>query len=73
MPEEEIGMVLASVWQSRGIILAMPTYEYQMFPPVAHVLDDAFRKRCSTSTAYVWEVLAGLAVPKRGQELGGKA
>ncbi|NIZ19256.1 FprA family A-type flavoprotein [Entomospira culicis] len=45
VPEEEIGMVLASVWQSRGIILAMPTYEYQMFPPVAHVLDDAFRKK----------------------------
>lgn len=45
VPDEEIGMVLASIWQSKIIILAMPTYEYQMFPPIAHVLDDAFRKK----------------------------
>ncbi|NIZ47328.1 FprA family A-type flavoprotein [Entomospira nematocerorum] len=44
-PDEEIGMALSDIWRSKGIILAMPTYEYQMFPPIAHVLDDCNRKK----------------------------
>jgi anaerobic nitric oxide reductase flavorubredoxin len=45
VPDEETGFALASIWRSKGIILAMPSYEYQMFPPVAHVLDDCHRKK----------------------------
>lgn len=44
VPEEEHGFILADAWRSRGIILGMPTYEYKMFPPMAHVLDELIRK-----------------------------
>ena len=44
VPNEEIGHVLGSAWRSSGLVLAMPTYEYRMFPPMAHVIDDFERK-----------------------------
>ncbi|MCL2520397.1 MAG: FprA family A-type flavoprotein [Spirochaetaceae bacterium] len=31
---------LAHVYYSKGLILAMPTYEYKMFPPIAHFIND---------------------------------
>lgn len=37
--EPQISYLLADCWRSEGIILGMPTYEYRMFPPMAHVLD----------------------------------
>lgn len=37
--EPKISYLLADCWRSEGIILGMPTYEYRMFPPMAHVLD----------------------------------
>ncbi|TCT16999.1 flavorubredoxin [Natranaerovirga pectinivora] len=45
VPEDSWGTVLASVWNSTGIILAMPTYEYKMFPPVAAVLEEIGKKK----------------------------
>ena len=44
VPNDDIGYVLGSAWRSSGLVLAMPTYEYRMFPPMAHVLDDFGRK-----------------------------
>ena len=43
VPEEHVGLILASAWKSASIILGMPTYEYEMFPPMAWVL-DIFRR-----------------------------
>ena len=45
VPEDHCGEILASVWSSTGLILAMPTYEYKMFPPMAAVLDELCRKK----------------------------
>ncbi len=39
VPQEHASYVLASAWKSAGLVLGMPTYEYRMFPPMAHVLD----------------------------------
>jgi len=52
VPETSWGTVLASVWTSTGIILAMPTYEYKMFPPVAAVLDEIGKKKAQNRIAF---------------------
>jgi flavorubredoxin len=44
VPQSHIGDILASAWEATGIALAMPTYEYQMFPPMAVILDELGRK-----------------------------
>ncbi len=45
VPQTHVGEILASVWRSTGVLLAMPTYEYKMFPPMAAVLDELGKKR----------------------------
>lgn len=45
VPQDDIGYILASAWKSAGLVLAMPTYEYKMFPPMATVVDDLMVKR----------------------------
>ncbi len=45
VPEDSWGTVLASAWNSTGIILAMPTYEYKMFPPMAAALEELGKKK----------------------------
>ncbi len=45
VPEDHVSFILSSAWKSTGLILGMPTYEYKMFPPLAHVLDDLARKK----------------------------
>ena len=45
VPDSSWGEVLTSVWTSKGVILAMPTYEYKMFPPMAAVLEEIGRKK----------------------------
>lgn len=52
VPEDSWGTVLASAWVSTGIILAMPTYEYKMFPPMAAVLDELGRKKVQGRKAF---------------------
>ena len=39
VPEANISYILAAAWRSAGLVIAMPTYEYKMFPPMANVLD----------------------------------
>ncbi|MEX2718162.1 MAG: FprA family A-type flavoprotein [Candidatus Sigynarchaeum springense] len=39
VPETDASWVLASAWQSAGLVIAMPTYEYSIFPPMAYILD----------------------------------
>ncbi|MDR2069316.1 MAG: FprA family A-type flavoprotein [Spirochaetaceae bacterium] len=44
VPDENVSWVLADAYKSAGLVLAMPTYEYAMFPPMAYVL-DIFRRK----------------------------
>ena len=37
--------ILPSLWMRQGVIVGAPTYEGKLFPPMAHVLDMAGRKR----------------------------
>lgn len=39
IPRDHASFVLADAWRSKGLIIGMPTYEYKMFPPMAHLLD----------------------------------
>ena len=52
VPETNIGDILASVWTSTGVVLAMPTYEYKMFPPMAAVLDELGKKKVLNRKAF---------------------
>ncbi|HHY81910.1 MAG TPA: FprA family A-type flavoprotein [Clostridiales bacterium] len=52
VPETSWGTVLASVWTSTGVILAMPTYEYKMFPPAAAILDEMGKKKVQNRIAF---------------------
>ncbi|MDR3201097.1 MAG: FprA family A-type flavoprotein [Spirochaetales bacterium] len=45
VPHDDVSYILASAWKSTGLIFGMPTYEYKMFPPVAHVIDELGRKK----------------------------
>jgi flavorubredoxin len=45
VPNEDASYILADAYRSEGILIAMPTYEYKMFPPMAYVLDLFERKR----------------------------
>jgi flavorubredoxin len=44
VPDENISYVLAAAYQSSGLVIAMPTYEYALFPPMAYAL-DIFRRK----------------------------
>ena len=44
VPNEDVSYILADAYRSEGILVAMPTYEYKMFPPMAYVLDLFERK-----------------------------
>jgi flavorubredoxin len=44
VPDENISYILAAAYKSAGIVIAMPTYEYAVFPPMAYVL-DIFRRK----------------------------
>ncbi len=45
IPETHVSFVLPAVLRARGVIIAAPTYEYKMFPPMAAVIDDIGRKK----------------------------
>ncbi|MDR1575571.1 MAG: FprA family A-type flavoprotein [Treponema sp.] len=44
VPDEHISWVLMDAYKSSALVLAMPTYEYAMFPPMSYVL-DMFRRK----------------------------
>jgi flavorubredoxin len=45
VPEDSWGTVITSAWTSTGLILAMPTYEFKMFPPMAATLEEMGKKK----------------------------
>jgi len=44
VPETEESKVLAEAFKAEGIVIAAPTYEYKLFPPMAYILDLFGRK-----------------------------
>jgi flavorubredoxin len=52
VPDENISYVLADVYKAKALVLAMPTYEYAMFPPMAYVLDIFRRKHIFGKTVF---------------------
>ena len=52
VPEESLGDVLMSVWSSTGVVLAMPTYEYNMFPPMFAIIDELGKKKVHNRKAF---------------------
>lgn len=44
VPNEDVSFILADAYKSEGIVIAMPTYEYKMFPPMAYALSIFERK-----------------------------
>ncbi|MFW5716288.1 MAG: FprA family A-type flavoprotein [Spirochaetota bacterium] len=52
VPETEWSFALASAWQSSGIVIATPTYEYKMFPPMAALLEEIGRKKALNRKAF---------------------
>ncbi len=52
IPETDLSFALQSVFQSSGVVVAMPTYEYKMFPPMHAVLDEIFKKKILNRRAF---------------------
>lgn len=52
VPQTPAGTILKSMWTSTGVVLAMPTYEYKMFPPMASILDELGRKKVHGRIAF---------------------
>lgn len=52
VPQSTVGDILASIWSSSGVVLAMPTYEYKMFPPMADILEELGKKKVLNRKAF---------------------
>jgi len=52
MPLESDSEMISTVFKSAGIIIAAPTYEYKLFPPVAAALDEVGRKKITGKAAF---------------------
>ena len=45
-----VSYILPSLWTKKGVLIGAPTYEVALFPPMAHALDMAARKRIKNKT-----------------------
>ena len=45
VPQDDLGHILADAWKSAGLVFAMPTYEYKMFPPMSQAIEDLMIKK----------------------------
>ncbi len=52
MPLDSESEMVATVFKSAGIIIAAPTYEYKLFPPVAAALNELGRKKITGKAAF---------------------
>lgn len=52
MPLESVSEMIATVFKSAAVIIAAPTYEYNLFPPVATAIDELGRKKVTGKTAF---------------------
>ncbi len=61
LPVLSLSSVLMSALGSATLVVAAPTYEYNMFPPVATALDEIGRKRMSNRIMYCFGSLGWAA------------
>lgn len=52
VPQDSWGDIITSVWSSTGVVMAMPTYEYKMFPPMFAILDELGKKKVLNRKAF---------------------
>lgn len=52
VPESHVSYIIRDVWQSSGVIIAAPTYEYKLFPPMVAVLDELGKKKAQNRKAF---------------------
>lgn len=52
VPQTDWGTILSSIWTSTGVIIAAPTYEYKLFPPMAAALDEIGKKKACNRKAF---------------------
>ncbi len=52
IPYDNVSYILADAHKNAGLVLAMPTVEYAMFPPMAHVIDIFKRKHVKGKTVF---------------------
>lgn len=52
IPDDNISYILADAYKNAGLVLAMPTFEYAMFPPMAHIIDMFKRKHILGKTVF---------------------
>jgi flavorubredoxin len=52
LPGDNISYILADAHKNAGLVLAMPTFEYAMFPPMAHIIDMFKRKHLLGKTVF---------------------
>lgn len=52
MPLDTESEMVATVFKSAAIIIAAPTYEYKLFPPVATALNEVGRKKITGKAAF---------------------
>ena len=52
MPLDSHSEMVATVFRFAGIIIAAPTYEYKLFPPVAEALNEFGRKKITGKAAF---------------------
>ncbi len=52
VPDENDSYALQAAWRSKGLIIAAPTYEREMFPSMAHTLDSFKRKAVNNRVSF---------------------
>ncbi|HCX63666.1 MAG TPA: MBL fold metallo-hydrolase [Eubacteriaceae bacterium] len=52
MPAVVSSDMVSAIFRSAGVIIAAPTYEYRLFPPVAVALDEIGRKKITGKAAF---------------------
>jgi flavorubredoxin len=52
VPETDFSFIHRDAWNSSGIVIASPTYEYKLFSPVAVVLEELGRKKTLNRKAF---------------------
>ncbi len=52
VPESHVSYILRDVWKSSGVVIAGPTYEYNLFPGLVNVLDELGKKKAKNRKAF---------------------
>lgn len=51
---ENYSYIISDVWESSGVILGSPTYEYKLFPAIAMALEELGNKKAANRRAFLF-------------------